>query len=294
MSLRTSWADIETDAGVLDFDAADAALAVATATAKNIIAGPIIDFRERLMPHWLYRIEDDFSDFYNATLSFVEKVVRRFRGRVNVWNCADGLNTPGPLPISDEHAMKLAVGILQTVRRCDPNTAAILSFDQPCGEYLARHRNGISPMHFADAIARSGLGMAGFGLGFRLGYRDTGTQPRSALDINMTIDRWATLGMPMMVTLGVPGGVGSDTRALAPADTLEYASRTQDPEAEQLRVAGPIVRTLLAKPMVHGVVWDGWHDARSHVNSHAGLIAPDGHHRPMMDYLVRLRNDFLT
>jgi hypothetical protein len=196
--------------------------------------------------------------------------------------------------LDDEQVMRLAVGILQTVRRTDPQTPAIMSFDQPFGEYLAKHRDGISPLHFADALVRSGLGMVGIGLEFRVNYAADSTLPRSAVDLGQMIDRWATLGMPMLVQLSVPGGTGVDALSLAPTDVLQYDSLVADAAAEQLRIAGPMIRTLLAKHIVHGIVWDGWSDAEPHVMSHSGVVDSEGHQRPLLEYLTRLRREFLA
>lgn len=294
IAVRMSWADIETDSGNVDFDATDRVIAAARASGLRIIAGPMIDFRDRLMPHWLYLLEDNFDSFLTATTKFVARVVERYKGQVQLWNCATGLNTPGPLPLDDEQSMRLAVAILQTVRRTDPNTAAILSFDQPCGEYLAKHRNAISPMHFADAIIRSGLGMAGLGLEFRMGYKSDATYPRSAIEMGHMVDRWATLGMPLLVTLAMPADRGTDVMAASAVSVLDRQATGDEGEADQLRVAGPLVRTLLAKHVVHGIVWEGWHDGRRHLSSHSGLYDPNGDARPMLTYLKRLRQNFLT
>lgn len=293
-AIRLSWADIEMDSGRFDYESAEESIRFCTGEGMRVIGGPLIDFRERLLPHWLYLLEDDFDAFLAAVTQFVEKTVERFRGSVQLWNCATGLNTPGPLELDDEQVMRLSVGILQTVRRTDPNTPAIMSFDQPFGEYLAKHRDGISPLHFADALVRSGLGMAGIGLEFRVNYGADATLPRSAVDLGQMIDRWATLGMPMLVQLTVPGGTGSDAKALAPSDVLNYESQNADPASEQLRIAGPLIRTLLAKHIVHGVVWDGWSDQSPHVMSHSGVIDGDGHPRPLLEYLTRVRREFLV
>ncbi len=293
-SVRLSWANIETDSGRFDYDAAEHSIRFCASKGLRVIAGPLIDFRERLMPHWLYLLEDDFDAFLSSVTHFVEKTVLRFRGSVQLWNCAAGLNTPGPLRLDDEQVMRLAVGILQTVRRADPNTPAIISFDQPFGEYLAKHRDGISPLHFADALARSGLGMAGLGLDIRVNYLHDGTFPRSAVDFGQMIDRWATLGMPLLVQLSVPGGRGIDVNAISPGEVLAMESQSCEPAAEQLRIAGPMIRTLLAKHIVHGVVWDGWADSEPHILSHSGLLDASGNPRPLLDYLIRLRRDFLV
>lgn len=293
-ALRLSWADIETDSGRFDFDAAEETIKYLSTNGIRIIGGPLIDFRERLMPHWLYLLEDNFDAFLESVTHYVEKVVTQFRGRIQLWNCACGLNTRGPIELDDEQAIRLALEILSTVRRTDPNTPAIMSFDQPYGEYLSKHRDAISPLHFADALVRTGMQMAGIGLEVRVNYKDAATLPRSAVDFGLMIDRWATLGMPMLVQLTVPGGTGPDAKAQSPGELLAYDGQTADAAAEQLRIAGPMIRTCLAKHIVHGIVWEGWSDAEPHVNSHSGVIDADGHPRPMLDYLTRLRKEFLA
>ena len=293
-AVRMSWGDIETDAGRYVYDKAEESVRWCNSNGIRVIGGPLFDFRERLMPHWLYLLEDNFEELLSAATNFAEQVVCKFRGSVQLWNCAAGLNTPGPIKLNDEQVMRLALGILQTVRRNDPNTPTIVTFDQPFGEYLAKHRDGISPLHFADAVARSGLGMAGIGLDFRLNYTDNATLPRSAVDFGQMIDRWATLGMPLLVQLSVPGGLDSDPEAMAPADVLRMESITADQSSEQLRAAAPIIRTLMAKHIVHGIVWDGWSDAEPHIQSHSGVIDAKGQPRPLLEYLTRLRREFLV
>ncbi|GAA5510736.1 glycoside hydrolase family 10 [Novipirellula caenicola] len=293
-AVRLSWADIETDSGRFDYDAAEQSIRWCASKGLRVIGGPLLDFRERLMPHWLYLLEDDFESLLQSVCNFAERTVLKLRGSVQLWNCASGLNTPGPLKLDDEQIMRLAVGILQTVRRNDPNTPAIMMFDQPFGEYLAKHRDAISPLHFADAIARSGLGMAGFGLDVRVNYASGATLPRSAIDFGQMIDRWGTLGLPLLVQLSIPGDRGPDEKAIYPLEPLPETSSELDASSDQLRIASPLIRTLLAKHIVHGIVWDGWSDAVPHVLSHSGLIDAENEPRPLLDYLTRVRRDFLA
>ena len=294
LPIRLSWADIETDSGRFDYEAAEHSIRFCASKGMRIIGGPLIDFRDRLMPHWLYLLEDNFETFLNSVMGFVEKTVTKFRGR-----CSSGIVPADSTrlvhsELDDEQVMRLSIGILQTVRRTDPTTPAIMSFDQPFGEYLAKDHDGISPLHFADALVRSGLGMAGIGLEFRINYESEATLPRSAVDFGQMIDRWATLGIPMLVQLSVPGGSGVDKLALSPKNVLQYELPSVDAAAEQLRIAGPMIRTLLAKHIVHGVVWDGWSDAEPHVMSHSGLIDSLGRERPLLEYLARVRREFLS
>jgi hypothetical protein len=292
-AVQINWSDVETAAGRYDFDRTWTTLRWCQSRGLKVIAGPLIDFRERMLPTWLYLLEDDFDAFLDATVSFVERIVTTFRGQVHIWNCATGLNTPGPLRLDDEQVMRLSVSILQVIRRLDPNIPAVMTFDQPFGEYLSKHPEGISPLHFADALLRSGLGLAGIGLETNINYLN-GTLPRSAVDFGQLIDRWATLGMPLLVQLTVPGGSGPDANAIAPSETIGPLDSQGSVEVDQLQFGGQLIRTLLAKQIVHGIVWNGWADSEPHVQSHSGLIDKSNDPRPLLDYLTRLRRDVLA
>lgn len=293
-SVRLNWGTIESEAGRFDFESSDRTLAWCAERGIRVLAGPLLDFRKELMPPWLYLIEDDFDTLIQSVTQFAKAVVERYRGKVQLWNCAAGLNTPGPIPLDDEQVMRLAVAILQVVRIADPNTPAIISMDQPFGEYLAKHRDGISGLHFADALARSRLGMAGVGLDIRMNYANESTMPRSAVDLGQLVDRWGTLGMPMLVQLSIPASSGDDPLSILKQETLVAGNSKQELLESQIRTAAPIIHTLLAKQMVHGIVWDGWADNEPHVQSHSGVIDADGSPRPMLEFLERLRQELLT
>jgi hypothetical protein len=293
VAVRMSWGDIETDAGQFDFDKVDQVLGWASALGLRVIGGPLLDFHDRMLPHWLYLIEDNFDSLLESVNHFVELTVKRYRGRVQIWNCASGLNTPGPIDLNDEQVMRLAVGILQTVRRVDPQTPAIISFDQPFGEYLAHYRNGISPIHFADALARSGLGLAGLGLELRMGHVGIGTLPRCSLQIGQMLDRWATLGMPLLVQLAIAAESTPDPLARRPSSIIPMGDPDAVGELNQMRYASSLIRTLLAKQFVHAIVWEGWDDTVTHQLSHSGLHADAGP-RPLLEYFKRLRRDLLA
>ncbi len=291
-SVRISWGDIESDAGRYDFDRCDAAVAWAAKGGMKLIGGPLIDFHDRLTPHWVYVLEDNFEGLLDSIHHFVETTVRRYKGQIQIWNAASGLNLPGPISLNDEQLMRVAVTILQSIRRNDPQTPAIVSFDQPFGEYLAHHRDGISPLHFADALVRSGLGMAGVGIELRIGYEALGTIPRSTLQIAQLIDRWAQLGMPMLVQLAMPASTSPDPLARRPSGLIGGSVPTAIGEVEQTRRTSAILRALLAKQFVHAIVWEGWDDTQPHLVSHAGLWDPSGP-RTLLEYFKRVRRDLL-
>ena len=292
-ALRVCWSDSESDSGRFDFAPLRDLAGWCREQGVRVIGGPLLDWRDRLLPDWLTLLEDDFESLSEAISQFVERTVLELRGSVHLWNCAAGLNTPGPLNLDDEQRIRLGLVALQAVRRCDPNTPAIVTFDQPFGEYLSSQREGISPLHFADVMARSGLGLAGLGLEFRFGYPRGATLPRSAVDLGELIDRWSALGMPLLVQLGVPGGEGVDPQALLTGYPPLASAGDLSPADEQRRIAQPLLQTLLAKHAVHAIVWDEWSDARRHLLPHAGLIAADGTRRPLWDDFRKTRAEIL-
>ena len=67
---------------------------------------------------------------------------------------------------------------VQVVRKIDPRTPIVVSFDQPWGEYLVDQEHELAPLHYADALVRADLGISGFGLEMNAGYWPRGTAHR--------------------------------------------------------------------------------------------------------------------
>lgn len=296
-AVRISWGEIENASGTPDFASANRLLDQCASIGMRVIGGPVIDHRAGMLPDWLTLMDNHFDQLMSAMTKFVEATVNEFRGRVHLWNAASGLNICGPLGLDDEQVMRFSIGVLQTIRRCDPHTPVVMSIDQPCGEYLARHANGISPIHFADALLRSGLGLAGIGLNFRFGYDHGDTQPRTALEFAQLIDRWGTLGAPLLVQLSVPAAPGIDPGARIKTSPVSLAPEMNGQAAawarQQYDFTRPLIETLLAKQIVHAVVWDGASDQFPHVMPHTGVIDSNGAPRPLLAYLTGLRDELL-
>lgn len=296
-AVRISWGDIENHSGNNDYQSTWRVLDACGQSGMRVIGGPLIDHREGMLPDWLTLVDGDFDKIMSAMTQFVESTVTEFRGRVHLWNAAAGLNVAGPLSLDEEQVMRFSIGLLQTIRRCDPNTPVIMSVEQPCGEYLSKQTNAISPIHFADALLRSGLGLAGIGLNFRFGYAQGSTYPGSSVQFAQWIDRWATLNSPLLVQLSVPAAAGVDDKAKSKSRSVPLSPEIDgDPSMWtdwQHTFARPLIQTLLAKQIVHAVVWDGWSDQYPHLTPHAGVIDSQGNPRPILRYLSQLREDVL-
>ena len=120
-----------------------------------------------------------------------------------------------------------------------------------------------------------------------------GTSPRATLQVSQVLDRWATLGMPLLVLLGIAANEEADPLARRPTPVFKVEQGATDGDAMQMRYASSLIRMLLAKQFVHAIVWDGWDDTVAHLLPHSGLITPQGT-RPLLEYFKRLKRDLLA
>ncbi len=158
--ISLEWGRVEADSGRADYDLFDAQFEWARKNNMRVCGGPLVSLQPHAMPQWLYLL-NDFDTLLDAACAFTRKTVQRYKGKVHLWSAAAGLNSPNNLGLTDEQVLRLAVGIIQTVRRTDDRTPVVLHLDMPWAEYLAQSDSAISPLHLADALIRAELGLSG-------------------------------------------------------------------------------------------------------------------------------------
>ncbi len=294
VGLPVGWGEVSSASGKIDFEPFDAIVDWAQRQSMRIVGGPLLNFQSKLVPEWIYLLEGDFQSLIESVESFVDRTVRRYVGRVHLWHATAGLNTAGPIALDEEQVMRLAVAVIHTIRRIDPKTPVLISVDQPWGEYLGHEPEGISPIHFADALIRSNLGVSGIGLELRMNYEGVGSLPRSLLDFSQQLDRWATLGLPLLAQLSIPSAATPDPMAMRDAQVIPLGPQGVSNEMMQSRMAIRWLQTMLAKGVVHGVMWEGWDDRYPHYLPNSGLIDGTGRPRPLLESLRKLRQELLA
>jgi hypothetical protein len=237
--------------------------------------------------------EDDFHALQTYVATFVAAAVERWRGKVNLWHCAARLNSASGLSLTDEQRLKLAVVALETVRKQDPRTPAIISFDQPWAEYMASAASDVAPLHFADALARANLGLSGLGLEIDWGYTPRGSLPRDPAELSRLLDGWSLLGLPLVVMLTVPsradaGESAGKIRALAGTHSPAWDAK------QQSQLAAQLISTCMCKQSVQAVVWNQVDDAQPRGLPHAGLVDAAGKPKPILQTLAELRKKHIA
>ncbi len=269
-----SWERIESNEGRKSWTLADAHVGWCQKRGLRICGGPLLELNRRSLPDWLFLWEGDFQNLLSVAADHLKTVVTRYKGQVAFWNAAGRLITGDVLGLDEEHKLRLAGQAIEVVRSVDPNTPVVVSFDQPWGEYLAHRESELPPLHFADMLVRADVGLAGIMLEINVGLDKIATLPRDRFEFDQLIERWTTLGVPLILSVSVP----SDGDAFTP-----------DAQRVWLESYVPI---LLSRPVVQGLFWNQLFDAEADDFPATGLIDAAGGHKPAFDALPALRKQY--
>lgn len=266
-----AWNQIEPQAGRRRWEMTDGQIAWCAAHELRVVSGPLVDLKRTALPDWLYLWEGDFTNILSVVTEQVRAVVTRCKGRVHLWNCAARVNTAEALSLSEEEVLRLTVRAVETVRNLDARTPVMVTFDQPWGDYLGQVERDLPPLHFADALVRSDLGLAGLGLELNLGVGASSTLPRDEMELSRQIDRWGALGLPLVILLTIP----SDGDGFTPAGQLTWLRS--------------YLQLLCAKSAVHGILWNQLRDVPPPQASTRGLLDSRGQAKPAVAALADFR-----
>jgi hypothetical protein len=286
------WPDLEPQQGVFQWDATDRVVAWAHNHSLRLCMGPLVQMDKHALPDWLF-LEDGFEEVQASILNFLEAIVRRYRGTVQLWHVTARMNQDGAFMYSEEQRLRLVVEAVDRVRAIDARTPLVVSFNQPWAEYIARKDQELTPINFADTLVRGELGLAGVGLEVHYGYWPGGTLPRDALEVSRQLDRWSQIGVPLIVFLSAPSSMGADPLARHPAHPLVDLRAGGINAAWQQLLVQRLFPVLLAKHSVQAIVWDAWQDNQPHELSCSGLNDSSGRPKPALQTLIDRRRELL-
>ncbi len=291
ISIPFTWKSVEPGSGEHSWEPWDKLVNWANEQGLKVCGGPLIQLDRRSLPDWIYLWDEDWEELQGYILGHVNALVQRYQGRVQLWNIAGRVNVDPALAINEEQLLRLTVDAIESLRTLDPRAPSIVSFDQPWSEHLATKDRDLPPMHFADTLARAELGVAGFGLEMNWGYWPQGTPPRDPVEVSRLIDRWTSLGHPLLAILTAPSASGPDPLARHPAQPVLGS----EPKAGwQKYLVEHVLPVLIAKNSVQAIVWNQWTDTQPHEFAHGGLIDATGKAKPALKALAELRKKYLS
>ena len=289
--LPVAWRAIETREGQCDWKQTDEQLAWCQKSGLKVAAGPLLRMDDTGVPDWMYLWEGDYDNFVRLVLDHVRAVVARYTGRVHLWHVASRVNNGSLMGLVEEQRLQLVAQTLEVVKKIDPRTPTVVSFDQPWAEYLADQDDDLAPVHYADALVRADLGVSGFGLELNVGYQPGGSGLRPTFEIGRLLDQWSVWGLPLMVTLSAPSSGKADQHARQAVDVdLTMGSSETDP---QHRWAGSVLPLLIARATVQIVLWNQLSDSAPHEFPNGGLFDHKGQPKPTLRLMRDLRKSCL-
>ena len=128
----------------------------------------------------------------------------------------------------------------------------------------------MSPIHFADALARGELGLSGIGLSVNVGFTREATLPRDVLEFSRQIDRWSSLGLPLLIQFTLPSQGGA----------IQESQRAW---------IDRFVLLLLGKPAVQAIFWGQCFDSAGDPFSDRGLFDREGVPKPALQAFSAIR-----
>lgn len=290
IALPFDWGSRVPEPGQYDWSETDERVAWCRQHGLRICAGPLISLQKSALPQWAYLWEDDFDQLLEYTTAYIHAAVERYRGQIQVWHAAARINEGGALELPEDQRLKLYLSAVEAIRQHDKETPVVASLDQPWGEYLRQQNISLSPFHYADALVRSELGIAGIGLELNYGYDRLATFPRDWVEFSRQMDRWSMLGAPLMIEMTAPQNTSDDPDATLATAAMQIVPDQSD---SQFWVTCQALPILLAKPYIHGVICNQVLARGSHDFPHAGLIAADGSASASLNWLTQLRKECL-
>ena len=284
------WSEVEAMEGRFAWSAIDSQIDWCRAQGLKVCAGPLVQLDARGLPDWAYLWEDDFDNLAAAAGEFVQAAVQRYRGKVDLWQCAARINSTDLLALTEEENLRLAASLLHLVGQLDPETPLAISIDQPWGEYMGRRACDFPPLHFADALVRARLDLKALMLEINLGCFRGATMPRSELELSRLLDYWSLLGLPLWVSLTIPSSDADDPAAVR---KMKIPAGSWNLESQQVWTSR-YVPMILAKPGVQAVYWNQFRDIPGHDFPNAGLMNDHRQAKPALRTLTTIRSACLT
>lgn len=288
-NLPIRWRDIEVNEGLFDWSVTDTQIRWARQNKLAVSAGPLLQFDSHAWPDWLTLWEDDFESLLDIAARFLRNAVERYRNEVDYWHVAGRVNSADFLSLNEEEKLRLAAMAIEIVSELDPDKPLIIGFDQPWGEYMSRRDMDFPPLHFADALIRSGLPISGLSLEINVDYHPGGTLNRNLVEFSRLLDLWSIFGLPLWVSLSAASGNQEDplSRRKDVCTTSQWTLATQQAWAARY------LPLLLAKPFIQGIYWNQLRDAIAHDFPHGGLFDLNDKAKPVLRTLALLRQAVL-
>lgn len=286
------WIEMEPEEGKYAFRGTDQWIEWAVRRAKlPVVAGPVIDFRQRCIPEWLYVWENDYDTLREFVYEHLKNLVTRYRRTIGRWIVLGGIHANDNFHFSFDEMMDLTRICVLVVRKLHPQAQVVLEITHPWGEYHTANRRSLPPMLYADMVSQAGITVDGFSLRVKMGQPVQGQSARDLMEFSALLDRYAGVDKPLSLTaVGVPSGM-PEAAGDPELDSVHPGTwRGPWTPAHQADWLGAYAAVALSKPFVQSFTWQDLYDMPQPMEMpRGGLIATNGEPKPAADRLAQIR-----
>ena len=255
---------------------------------KRVIVGPWLDASIGGMDSSLINV-DDFGARKEQLLIGCRKQLSQIPRTTSLIHVVSRLNGIGHRHLSYPQQLSVTAEMLRLIEESQTDLPTLISFDFPWAERLSGAVGGIHPLQIADSLMRQGLPISFLGLDINLDYWPNGSMIRDPLQWIDLVDVWAQLGLPLVICLRMPTGAGSSPAAEDPYRPVNSTSSnlTDDNRITFLKTVMPM---MIARPSVHGMIWQQWSDADDNRFPNSGLVDEKGAPKAIQSAIHHIRN----
>ena len=253
---------------------------------KRIIVGPWLDASIGGMSEHLINVDDYLA---RKELLIIEgrNQLEKLPSATSLIHVVSGLNGLGHRHLSYPQQLQVAVDLLRLVEESRVELPTMVSFDFPWAERLAGAVGGVHPLQIADSLLRQGLPISFLGLEVNLDCWPNGSVVRDPLQWIDLVDVWAQLGLPLVVLLRVP--TGDDENEVISSDRNINQSRSNLSDDQRVQFLNTVLPMLVARPAVHGIIWQQWQDQDDIRFPRCGVVDSSGNQKAIADAIDRVR-----
>ena len=294
LQLPMPWRKLSPGEHAYDWADWDAWVQWAKAKGLPLLGGPLLHFSPIDVPDWLYIWAHDYDTLRELIYEHVERVVKRYKGAIPVWNVASGLHINDHFTFTFDQLMDLTRMTVMLVKKLHPASRVMVEIAEPFGEYFAENQRSIPPMTYVDLMVQSGIQFDALSLKLATGQATPGHFTRDVMQISNLIEQFGVFGKPLHLTLAAPSHrvtdvMIADPRSKQPVDAEAGHWRKPWSEAMQSHWLEAVFQIGLSKPYVESIAWQELLDHQQIDLPMSGLLSEDRQPKPALARVRRFR-----
>jgi len=256
---------------------------------KRVIIGPWLDASIGGMDSSLINVED-FGARKEQLLIECRKQLSRIPRTTSLIHVVSQLNGIGHRHLSYPQQLSVTVDMLRLIEESQTDLPTLISFDFPWAERLAGAVGGVHPLQIADSLIRQGLPISFLGLDINLDYWPNGSMIRDPLQWIDLVDVWAQLGLPLIIRLRMPTGTGAEITLEDSHHPPINSTSSNLTDENRISFLKTVIPMMIARPSVHGLIWQQWSDTDDSRFPNGGLVDQQGAPKAIQSAIRHIRN----